>query len=123
MSMVYVLTKIYEQLVSAHPTVYQYRAAEGTPFPYVTFWVPTGADMYTNRQDFVLEVDIWDSNTDSTTVEEIADAIDSKLHQYVVYQENGKPCIRIFRNARYQLPDPDPDIQRRQLRYDCLILK
>jgi hypothetical protein len=117
-SMVSFLSYIYNTILQAHPRVYQLRADDDAAFPYVTFSFPTGSDFDMNRQDFVLEVDIWDSSNSGVVAENLASAVDILLHKTVKHAP-GEFDTHMYRLSRFQLPDPDPKIQRRQLRYEC----
>lgn len=122
--MIELLSVIYAKLLVVHPRVFLERAPDKTQFPYVTYNLPT-SDEQENREDFILEVDIWDNKTDTTVLETLTSTIDgngaitgatglNRLHHY----ENGVLQADFYRINRLQLPDPDEKIRRRQLRYE-----
>lgn len=94
--------------------------------PYVTYSL---AQSFTNEnltmEIFSLEVDCWDNNPDTTTLDTLVGSIDgdgsltaaSGLHRKRYYVANTlQTCI--YREARLEIEDPDPNIRRRQLRYE-----
>lgn len=70
------------------------------------------------REDFILEIDIWDQPPDGSTVtlQTLADEIDRALNRLRYTSTNW--TTRIYRINRLMIPDPDPTIRRRQLRYE-----
>jgi hypothetical protein len=65
----------------------------------------------------LLEIDIWDKNHSKAQVESIADNIDKIFKR--LNETTNDYCIQVYRNTPYKLniPDPDVEIRRRQLRY------
>ena len=94
--------------------VHMGQAQQGSAFPYVTFKFPT-SDATDPSEDFFLEVDLWDKNTDATAIENLTDNVDSDFHKWV-YNSTGINA-HFQRINRLAIDDPDPVIKRRQLRY------
>lgn len=113
--MINLLQHIYGKLSSVHPSTYLEKAPKGTSFPYVTFNMPTSIeDDY--REDFILEIDIWDNKpNDTTMLETITTNIDTELNRK--YENNSIFQCSIYRINRLMIPDPNESIRRRQLRY------
>lgn len=110
---------IVQQLKHIHPRVYLEWAPQGAIFPYVVYNLPTSEEAI-YREDFVLEIDIWDQPADGSTVvlQKLADKIDCELHRFSYLDSSGW-FTRFFRINRLMIPDPDVTIRRRQLRYEC----
>ena len=112
--MISLLTYIYNQLKLVHSNVYFEQAPENATFPYIVFKLPNSTENEA-REDFILEVDIWDNNSDTTTLETLTNNIDTQLNR-THHTETNVVCS-IYRINRLMIPDPDPNIRRRQLRY------
>lgn len=110
---------IYKLLKMCHSRVYLEDVPDADPdtleppqLPYLVYSLP---DSITQgfREDFSLEVNGWDENTDTTPLEVIMDTVDKVLHGYNHYEENVLAAI-IKREGRHRVPDTDPNIIRRQ---------
>jgi hypothetical protein len=108
---------IIAELRKIHPRVYQEWAPEGAVSPYVVYRMPTSNEAGW-REDFILEIDVWDQPANGSTValQTLADAIDRTFNR-MRYTGNGW-STRIYRINRLMVPDPNPTIRRRQLRYE-----
>ena len=92
-------------------------------FPYVA-WRVTGFAEDEARDLGGLEVDVWDVNPDTAALERLADLLDgdgaktspSGLHRHRWYIHDDVGAV-LHRVSRLSVPDPDPGIKRRQLRY------
>ena len=113
------LTLIYSQLRTVADRVHIENAPSGITvvYPYVTYRIPTSIDDY-QKQDFIVEIDIWDNKADNTAIEKLTDDIDAIFHRLQHYQE-GVLQVSVYRINRMMIPDPDPKIRRRQLRYQA----
>lgn len=111
--------QVYAILSAIHPRVYLERAPQEGTFPYVVYNLPSSSMGADHREDFILEVDVWDRPEDGSTLamQQIADAIDAALDGLVV-RAGGNWVARVYRIGRFMLPDPDLEIRRRQLRYE-----
>lgn len=109
---------IVAELKKIHPRVYQEWGPQDAVFPYVVYRMPTSNESEW-REDFILEVDIWDKPADGSTVtlQTLADNIDRALNRLRYISNDGTWSTRIYRINRLMVPDPDPAIRRRQLRY------
>ena len=93
---------------------------EGKPkvYPYAEITFPNIMPNNSFSDSNLLQIDIWDDkDTDITEIDSITDVIHKALNWLNV--DNMKFQASIFRNTPYrlELPDPLPNIQRRQLRY------
>ena len=114
---------IVQQLKAIHPQVYLEWAPQGAVFPYIIYTLPT-SDEIERREDFILEVDVWDKQEDGSTVtlQNISDQIDQTLNRLIFTSSTGWSS-RFYRINRLIVPDPDPAIRRRQLRYDIRVYR
>jgi len=110
------LTYIYQQLSTCSDRLFLELAPQGTLFPYVTYNVPTS--LYgENREDFILEVDVWGNDTNTFDIEVMTDNIDRLLNKSKMLDSNIQ--VSIYRINRMMIPDEDENVRRRQLRYQC----
>jgi hypothetical protein len=116
---------IVQQLKLIHPRIYLEWAAQGAQFPYVTYNLPNSTEVVDRREDFVLEVNIWDYPSDGSTVtlQTISDAIHQKFNRLTYTDNLNGWSSRFYLVNRLMIPDPDPMIRRRQLRYEAKIYR
>ncbi|MCR6096854.1 hypothetical protein HXA31_20425 [Salipaludibacillus agaradhaerens] len=110
------LVYLYETLSNVHTNTHLEIAKDDAPYPYIVFNLPTSTDAERQRQDFILEVDIWDQTTDTRALETLTDDIDKTIKK-VRYVDDNQLLI-FTRINRLMISDPDPMIRRRQLRYE-----
>jgi len=104
-------------------------ARPGTPPPYVTYSLESSfTDDNMVMERFALTIDIWDNKPlDTTDLEILTGEIDGNgditdatgLHRRHYYS-NGIVAADFYRDGRYDIEDEDPNIRRRQLRYEVL---
>lgn len=114
MNMVNFITSIRTFLLTKHASVYFQKAPASAEFPYLVFDLPTSFNNAPS-EDFLLEIDAWDNNQDTTILENIIDSIDEELNNKIISFDKYKAIFR--RENRLTLPDEDPTLNRRQLRY------
>lgn len=107
---------IFSLLKSVHSRVYFVDAPEDETFPYVVYNLPTSTEAE-NREDFMLEVDIWDKAKDTTAIETLTQSIDTLLNRE--HAVNSKVLVNLYRVNRLVLTDDDKSIKRRQLTYQA----
>lgn len=103
-------------LKSVHPRVYFVDAPKNTTFPYVVYNLPTSTDAG-GREDFILEVDIWDRGNDTNTIDTLTQNIDNVLNRQ--HSVNEKVLVNFYRVNRLVLTDQDKSIKRRKLTYQA----
>ena len=108
---------ITDTLKSAAARVYLEKAPEGTDFPYVTYRFPTSNEAEF-REDFILEVNLWDHGEDTTALEELTEDVDEALNRTKHLTATADMQLSVYRINRMMIPDPDPKIRRRELRYE-----
>ena len=108
---------VFETLSAINSKCYLEKAKDSAVCPYIVFRFPTSVDDF-QKEDFILEVDVWDNLSDTTRLEALVTSIDTALHS-LKYYESGVLQTCIYRLNRLMLPDPDEKLRRRQLRYIC----
>ena len=121
------ILKLQEQIFTFLKTkssrVFFQEAPANTVYPYVVYDLPNSNENF-EREDFVLEVDLWDDTTNTTAIETLVGNIDGDghisaptgLHRKNIYVD-GVISAKIYRESRLTIVDEDPRIKRRQLRY------
>jgi len=99
---------------------------ETATLPYVTYRLASSfPDENQVMERFTLYVDCWDNKADTTALETLTGNIDGDgamtnatgLHRKK-YFVDGTLQATIYREGRAELDDEDPQIRRRQLRYE-----
>ena len=106
---------IRENLQTVPGESYHRTAPKDAAFPYKTFSLSSVVFQDSLRDDFELEVDIWDRAKDWKAVEEIADQVEALFNDANLPQPPIYPTF--FRENRYSLDDPDKNLQHIQLRF------
>jgi hypothetical protein len=106
---------IREKLQTTQGESFHRSAPKDAAFPYKTFTLTSVAFPDRLRDDFELEVDIWDRGPDWKAIEEIADQIEALFNDANLPQPPIYPTF--FRENRYSLDDPDKQLQHIQLRF------
>ena len=121
---------LFDCLTSNLPSgtgVYLERAPEDAAFPYITFHVSNSYEME-SREDYILDVDIWDNHltaTDPTAIDTLVRSLDGDGDRFnptgvngtKYYGSDGKLAARLYRQAKMMVPDPEEGIRRRRIRY------
>jgi hypothetical protein len=102
----------------AGKTVYVEKAKELDNYPYIILKLPESIDTIP-KENFMLIADIWDKNNDNTQIENLQNWIIEKLDRFKY--KDGNLVIRIFFDGRGMIPDPEKDIRRRELRFECQV--
>ena len=105
---------IKEQLQTIPGDTYHKTASKDAAFPYKTFKLSSVAFVEA-RDDQELEIDIWDRSPDQKQIEDIADQIERLFANTTL--PRSPIYTTFFREARYNLEDPDKTLQHIQLRF------
>ena len=105
---------VREKLQTVQGQTYHKTAPTDTAFPYKTYTL-TSVTFVEDRDDQELEIDIWDRAPDQKRIEEIADQIERMFRSANLPEPPIYPTF--FRDARYNLEDPDKTLQHIQLRF------
>ncbi len=108
---------VRDMLQTVTGDTYHKRPPSGAEYPYKVYRLSSVAFPNSDRDDLELEVDIWDRNptTDPKAAEEIADQLEVLFNSTVVPQPPLFPAF--FRDARFDLDDPDKALIHIQLRF------
>lgn len=116
MSKTVTLRKLIRETLQTVPGESYHRIApRDAAFPYKTFTLSSVTFPNSLRDDFELEVDLWDRAKDWKNIEEIADQIEALFNDANLPQHPIYPTF--FRENRYSLDDPDKNLQHIQLRF------
>ena len=104
--------------------VYYERANHVSTYPYVVFNLRNSIEQEGNREDFILEIDVWGYEDGVTALETLVGNIDGDgsltsptgLHRKLIYVSDSI-SIKLYRESRLDIDDSDERIRRRQLRY------
>ena len=128
------VTYLFDTLTTHLPSgigVYLEQADPAADFPYVTFRISNSYEME-DREDYTLDVDIWDNHltsTDPTEIDNLVRFLDGDGDRFAptgvngtkFYDSSGKLAARIYRQAKAMVPDPDEAIRRRRIRYRVIV--
>ena len=106
---------VTEKMQTTQGQTYHRTAPRDAAFPFKTYSLTSVAFPDSARDDFELEVDIWDRSTDYKRVEAIADQLEELFNAANLPQEEILPTF--FRENRYEPDDPDKTLQPIQLRF------
>lgn len=112
-------------LLTCCDNVYYERADNISSFPYVVFNLTDSFGVEGNREDFTLEIDVWDNTQNTLTLETIVGNIDGDgdlfdatgLHRRLITSLDLFSA-KIYRDRRINITDTDERIRRRHLKYD-----
>lgn len=68
-----------------------------------------------SRQDYILEVNIWDKGTSSVQVDELADNVETLLQAQNLPQDHVLPTFYLI--DRQNIPDDDKAIKHRRIQF------
>lgn len=105
---------IKTELEKVAERVYYESASEKALFPYIVYELNSSIKNY-SRDDITLTIDVWDRNTSTKVVEQLADDIEQLFHSETL--SNGKVYPTIYLEVRNSVKDEDKTLKRRQLRF------
>lgn len=108
---------ISSELSSVQGGTYHKKAPADCAYPYKSYRLSSVSFPNADRDDLILEVDIWDRNAtdDPKTAEDIADQIEEIFDGAILPQPPLYPAF--FREGRNTLEDPDKSLQHIQLSF------
>lgn len=106
---------IIADLTTVHPRVYYQKPDKDALYPYLVYDLPNSTDDG-SLERFILDVDGWDINDDSTFIENLMDSVDRSLHRKTIVI-NNQLSVSFYRDNRLSLIDENPEIRRRKYIY------
>ena len=110
-------TAIQTLLKTLHARVYFHDAPDNATMPYIVFDLPNSIDSGA-LENFVLDVDGWDANSDTTALETMMGTVDDGLHKKTILVTD-KIGIILYRENRLVVEDDDVRIKRRKYIYQA----
>lgn len=95
--------------------VYFEQAIDNALYPHIVFSLRKVNLNDLHRQDYILEVDIWDKGNDTTAVDALADNVEDLLHKQNLPQTNILPTF--YKIDRKSIVDSDKTIKHRLVRF------
>ena len=110
------LKKLIEtKLKTLTTNVYYDQARDNALYPHIVFSFNNINLGDISRQDYILEVDVWDKGTSTYNVEELSDKVEDLLHTENLPQDRILPTF--YKIDRKSILDPNKNIKHRQIRF------
>jgi hypothetical protein len=94
-------------------------APEDAPYPFLAYILNNSTDDGTTER-FVLEIDGWDNQADTTALETLMSDLDAELHRRTVMIDDNLSAT-YYRENRLTIKDPDAQLRRRQYVYQVRV--
>jgi len=91
------------------------QATDDAIYPHIVFSFRTIDLGDLSRQDYILEVDLWDKTTDTTAIDTMADNVEDLLQGQNLPQDHILPTF--YKIDRKAIIDSDKDIKHRLIRF------
>lgn len=108
-------TLVQSELKTVAIRVYHEIANENALYPHVVFNFRRLDLGDLSRQDYILEIDLWDKQDSSTAIDDLADTIENLLQGENFPQDNVLPTFYLI--DRQTLPDEDRQIKHRRIQF------
>ncbi|WP_209121511.1 DUF3168 domain-containing protein [Alkalihalobacillus sp. BA299] len=105
--------------VNDKPRVWAEEAPSDAVYPYIVYDFTNSIDNGI-MENFVLELDFWDNQTDTTALETLCGTVDEDLHRRTVMITSSLSAT-FYRENRRQIRDPDKRLRRRQYVYQVRV--
>lgn len=106
---------IEEKFKTLTTNVYYEEARDNALYPHIVFSFNEINLGDLSRQDYTLDVDVWDKNTSSYNIEELCDKVEDLLHTQNLPQTNILPTF--YKIDRKSIWDSGKDIKHRLIRF------
>ncbi len=106
---------IQEKLKTLTTNVFFEQATDNALYPHIVFSFRTIDLGDISRQDYILEVEVWDKGTSTFQADDLTDKVEDLFHTENLPQESVLPTFyKIDRNTIY---DEDTSIKHRLIRF------
>lgn len=110
------LKKLIEtKLKTLTTNVYYEQARDNAMYPHIVYSFRNIDLGDLSRQDYILEVDVWDKGTPTYNVEELSDKVEDLFHCQNLPQDHILPTF--YKIDRKSILDPNKNIKHRQIRF------
>ena len=106
---------IQTKLKTLATNVYFEEADDNALYPHIVFTFRTIDLGDLVRQDYILEVDVWDKGTSTTQVDELSDKVEDLLQAKNLPQTNILPTF--YKIDRKSIKDEDKSIKHRLIKF------
>lgn len=106
---------IQTKLKTLTTNVYFEQASDNAMYPHIVFSFREINLDDLSRQDYTLNVDVWDKGTNTTAIDTLADSVEDLLHTQNLPQTNVLPTF--YKIDRKSIEDPDKSIKHRLVRF------
>lgn len=110
-----VITTLLKQVKHINNQVYFENASSTAAYPYIVYNINSIDLNSYPRNDVVLTVDVWDNNSNTSIIEDVADDVEAKLN--MVNYPTATVLPTFYLNIRNSIIDEDKTIKRRQLKF------
>lgn len=116
-----IITAINQKIRTIHPRVYFGKAPQSKKFPYIVFNIVSSNKQDRLIEDFVLSLNFWDNDTDTEVLDNIVDRVNKVLDYWLF--GNGEWKAMLTKTSYQIIPDPNPNIRRREVLYRLRIYR
>ena len=106
---------VQAKLETLDVSVYHEMAIDTAMYPHIVFSFERIELGDLSRQDYVLDVDLWDKTKDTTVVDALADSVENLLQAENLPQDNVLPTFYLI--DRKNILDQDKYIKHRLVRF------
>ena len=113
-----VITELYKLFEEVNSNIYHERAPQGSSLPYAVYNVGSAFYNEGTGTTFNLEINVWDNKgTNITELEQLTNDIAEFFNDRTC--NNGTFAIWFNQPEILPIPDPDENIRRRQINFNC----
>jgi hypothetical protein len=106
---------IQTKLKTLTTNVFFEQATDNAIYPHIVFSFREINLNDLSRQDYTLDIDVWDKGTSTTAIDNLADSVEDLFHTENLPQENVLPTF--YKIDRKSVDDPDKSIKHRLVRF------
>ena len=106
---------IQTKLKTLTTNVFFEQATDNAIYPHIVFSFREINLNDLSRQDYTLDIDVWDKGTSTTAIDNLADSVEDLFHTENLPQVNVLPTF--YKIDRKSVDDPDKSIKHRLVRF------